>query len=305
MRAEYNVRATYVGDGLTNAYTFDFKIVDKSHLLVLHLDSQAEIVWQVRATDTSHFTTTLGTEGGSITLVSNLPDDHELIIVLADDEPTQPSNYATNDKFTTKKIENSLDTLSGQVQRIRYLLDRSFKFPERIINTDVLLESILNNSVLALEYDAGSDKWFLKAVLVSELIGAPAPSVFALESNTAKEISFDTIAGEDLSALKFVYLDTAGKAFRGGYDTSVKSNVIGITKTAALLGATVKILAFGRIDDSSFAYNPGEILYLTTLGGISITSPINPPANYRKPVAQGLQTGSIFVNIREAITLTL
>ena len=174
MRPLYNVREVYVGDGATDVYTFDFKVVDKAHLLVLHVDDSGDIVWQVRATDTTYFTTTLNTalDGGSIDLVADLPLDHQLIILLADDAPTQPAKFTTNDKYTLKKIEDAFDTLSGQVQRMRYLLDRSLKFPEKI--SDVVNPEptdITDDSVFVLSYDTGTTTWSVVAEPRDNFVG--------------------------------------------------------------------------------------------------------------------------------------
>lgn len=133
MRPNYDVRQVYNGDGIQATFTFDFKVVDLEHLLVLHVDSiTEEVYFAVRATDTTYFSTTLnGEEGGSIEFVTEPETGTKVIILLADDNPTQPSKYVADDRYTLRRIENSLDTLSGQIQRMRYLLDRSIKLPEK------------------------------------------------------------------------------------------------------------------------------------------------------------------------------
>ena len=107
MRPEYKVRRTYLGDGATSIYTIDYKVVDKEDLLAIHLDDNGDIVWNVRATDTSYFTTTLSpdTLSGQVTLINPLPLNHVLILLLADDNPIQPAKFETNDKYTMKKID--------------------------------------------------------------------------------------------------------------------------------------------------------------------------------------------------------
>lgn len=178
MRPEYKVRKSYLGDGATDVYTFDFKIVEKQHLLVLHVDNLGDIVWQVRATDTTYFTTTLNSTltGGSITLVADLPLNHMLLMLLADDEPLQEAKFAANDKYTLKKIENAFDALSGQIQRLHYLSDRSFKFPEKILNAEGMLEEAVDESVPLLVYDAGTESWSIVATPKDDFVGATGPA---------------------------------------------------------------------------------------------------------------------------------
>lgn len=133
MRPEYNVRETYLGDGIQTAFTFDFKVVDVAHLLVVYVDPTGAEVWRTRGNDTTYFTTLLNEnlDGGTITWVTDEPGiDYKIVLLLADDEPSQPSRYTTDSRYTMKKIEASLDTLSGQIQRIRYLLDRTPRLPE-------------------------------------------------------------------------------------------------------------------------------------------------------------------------------
>lgn len=156
MRPAYNVREVYLGDGIQTVFTFDFKIVDVAHLKVLYVDPTGALVWETRGNDTTYFTTLLNEnlDGGTITWVTDEPGiDYQIILLLADDTPTQPSRYTTDSRYTMKKIEASLDTLSGQIQRIRYLLDRSLRLPEKIteaISTELaelLPEGVLTTDI--------------------------------------------------------------------------------------------------------------------------------------------------------------
>ena len=157
MRPEYNVREVYLGDGIQTVFTFDFKIVNVEDLLVLYIDPTGAQVWKTRGNDTTYFTTLLNEDldGGSITWVTDEPGiDYKIIILLADDDPTQPSRYTTDSRYTMKKIESSLDTLSGQIQRIRYLLDRSLRLPESV--TDIIsteLATLIPEGVLTTDVD--------------------------------------------------------------------------------------------------------------------------------------------------------
>lgn len=157
MRPAYNVREVYLGDGIQNTFTFDFKIVNVEDLLVLYVDLTGAEVWRARGNDTTYFTTILNEDldGGTITWVTDEPVlGYKVIILLADDNPTQPSRYTTDSRYTMKKIEASLDTLSGQIQRIRYLLDRSLRLPEKV--TDALtteLATLIPEGVLTTDVD--------------------------------------------------------------------------------------------------------------------------------------------------------
>lgn len=161
MRAQYDVREVYTGDGVTTLYTYDFKIVNLSELLVLLVNTvTGAITWQVRGNVTTYFTAAInGENGGTLTLLAALPIGSKLIVLLADDTPKQPSKYVADDKYTMKKIESSLDTLSGQIQRMRYLLDRSIRLPEKITTSittelpELIADSVItvNAAATALE----------------------------------------------------------------------------------------------------------------------------------------------------------
>ena len=134
MRSNYDVREVYTGDGIQASFTFDFKIANLSHLLVTHVDPTGVQLWQSRGTETTYYTTVLNEDGlgGTITWVTGVPASLSTVIVLlADDEPKQESKYTADSRYTMKKIENTFDALSGQIQRIRYLLDRSLRLPEK------------------------------------------------------------------------------------------------------------------------------------------------------------------------------
>jgi hypothetical protein len=134
MRSNYDVREVYTGDGIQASFTFDFKIANLAHLLVTHVDPTGVQLWQSRGTETTYYTTVLNDDGlgGTITWVTGVPASLSTVIVLlADDEPKQESKYTADSRYTMKKIENTFDALSGQIQRIRYLLDRSLRLPEK------------------------------------------------------------------------------------------------------------------------------------------------------------------------------
>lgn len=150
MRSEYKVRHSYLTDDIQDQFSFDFKIINPAHLLVLFVNVLTdEIVWQTRANDTTYFTTLINADGTGKIVFADPPEiDRKLVLLLADDQPTQPSKYVTDDRYKMVKIENSLDTLSGQIQRIRYLLDRSMKLPEQFTGDfDAMIDEVIPEAV--------------------------------------------------------------------------------------------------------------------------------------------------------------
>lgn len=130
MSTTFDVRAEYIGDGTLDEYTFDFLITSLDQLIVGVVDADLEKVFEVRGTDTTYleevdFDSIEG--GGTVTLPANLTNGYKIYILLAEDAPTQPSEFREKSDFTLKRIENALDVLSRQIQHVLYLATRSFK----------------------------------------------------------------------------------------------------------------------------------------------------------------------------------
>jgi len=112
--------------------------------------------------------------------------------------------------------------------------------------------------------------------------------------------SITLVAGETLSALKFVYVAADGFAYRGSSTSYTTSQVIGITITAASVGNSVTVATFGEVVDGSFSFGVSNPIFLTTLGSFSTT----PPASgHVVKLGHGLDNGKIFVDIDETIIL--
>lgn len=154
MRTEYNVREVYLGNGVTTEFTFDFKLLNVEHLLVLKIDDQGDTVWTTRANDTTYFTTVrnFGNVGGKVTLTAPLENGFTLGLLLADDEPTQPTKFTFDGHLKMSDLENTFDILSGQIQRIRYLLDRSIRLPENFTEAfQTELAEVIDESVIVFD----------------------------------------------------------------------------------------------------------------------------------------------------------
>ena len=108
------------------------------------------------------------------------------------------------------------------------------------------------------------------------------------------------LAGETMSALKFVYVGADGKIYLGDSNFALKSEVVGITVSAGAADAIINVASFGPVFDLTFTYGYSNSLYLTTNGNVSTTSPTT---GYRALVGKGLNDGQIFVDIDEVITL--
>lgn len=121
---------------------------------------------------------------------------------------------------------------------------------------------------------------------------------FVGESNggtVPNEIS--SVAGEALSALKFVYQDNNISYVAS---SNMDHRPVGIVKTAALLNDPITIVTFGEFSDSSFLFAANETLFLNIDGSITTTPP---SSGYVVELGFGLGSGKIFINIKQQIII--
>lgn len=124
----FDVKDQALGTGDNNVYSFDFKIYDPTHLLIWVTDGSGAIQQKIRGDDVT-FLQSLTFDpddgGGSVTLVSNLPDTWQLLFILAPDTPDQPTSFPNKGSFSFDVLEGALDFLSSQIQRVAYLAQRA------------------------------------------------------------------------------------------------------------------------------------------------------------------------------------
>jgi len=135
---QYAPRAEYIGTGLLSSYSFDFKVAAIDHLLVTVTSASFVQTFKVRGDDSTYIASSTFDSiagGGSIDLVSNLPNGHFLTILLANDDPLQESEFRDKGSFTLRRFEEALDVVAGAVQRLTYLANRSLKVSDTLVDT--------------------------------------------------------------------------------------------------------------------------------------------------------------------------
>ena len=122
-RSTYDVKEKYTGDGSLSAYTFDFKIEALTQLLIIELDDLNVETQRVLGDDVVYLSSVDydAIDGaGTVNLVANLPTGYTLVILLANDAPTQPYEFTNKGTFSLKLFERALDFVCGAVQRLTY-----------------------------------------------------------------------------------------------------------------------------------------------------------------------------------------
>lgn len=130
-RPIFEIKEQYLGTGALADYTFDFKIGEADEILLIMLDASGVEVARQRGNDTTILVRSIVFDdengGGTVTLLANLVTDYTLIMLLANDAPTQPFEFRSKGSFTLRAFENALDWVAGAVQRVSWLSNRSIR----------------------------------------------------------------------------------------------------------------------------------------------------------------------------------
>jgi hypothetical protein len=119
--------------------------------------------------------------------------------------------------------------------------------------------------------------------------------------DSAKKLGDTYVAGEPISALQVVRLDTSSEAYVGDPITSFESaSSVGIALNGGGIGTNIDVQNFGILEDAFFTFPTNTPLFLSPTGTITDVAPV---AGYNVQVGQSLGTGSIFINIREPISI--
>lgn len=130
MRPNFEVIQQYTGDGTLADYTFDFKIDDLTKIMVVQVSDTDVEQWRVRGDDTTHLTSVdfdAEEGGGTAHLAAVVPVNYRLILLLADDEPTQLGQFRNKLSFDLKTFEMVLDHIVGGLQRAAWLAQRAIR----------------------------------------------------------------------------------------------------------------------------------------------------------------------------------
>lgn len=122
-RSTYAPKESYTGTGSLAAYSFDFKIEALTQLEIVEYNTLGVETQRVRGTDTSYLSSVTFDAingGGTVTLAANLTTNYKLVLLLANDDPTQSYEFRNKGSFTLRRIEGALDFILGAVQRLAY-----------------------------------------------------------------------------------------------------------------------------------------------------------------------------------------
>ena len=119
------LRESYVGNGVTVVFSFPYRFLTNSDLVVTLIESTGDQILQVL--DTDYTVSGEGDESGGSVTMTIAPGATETLLITRDLEITQEIDYISGDAFPAETHELALDRLTMIAQQISYDTERSIK----------------------------------------------------------------------------------------------------------------------------------------------------------------------------------
>lgn len=120
---EDNASDVYTGNGSTTAFTYNFRLLDQTHIKVT--------VDGVTKTLSTHYTVSgVGNStGGTVTFLV-APADATKVVLLRNGPLAQPTNYVANSAYSASTVMANLDRLTALAQQLQEQITRAYKMAE-------------------------------------------------------------------------------------------------------------------------------------------------------------------------------
>lgn len=246
----YQPSISYVGTGEVSSYSFPFTIQALSQLLVYITDANGNLLNVVRGTDTTQVIDEVTFDpvngSGTVELLADLPDDCTLLILQANDAPTQPSMFRQNSSFTLINFEMAMDFIDTALQRVAYLAQRSVSahpldganfiagFPQGlgVIGAANLIPTINDEGTGW----AAVDTWLALPDLAAAVAAAAAAQVSATSAASSASDSDDSATASAASAVAAAASAVAAAASaEEAQSHAIRANVVAISNGASSL----------------------------------------------------------------------
>ncbi len=121
-------RVTYAGNGVTVTFTVPFYFLAAADLTVIRTASNGTQTTLVLNTD--YTVSGAGVPAGGAITCTAAPGASDTLVIFRDPAATQLTDYQPNDPFPAETHERALDKLTMLAQRLRNLIDRSFRLSD-------------------------------------------------------------------------------------------------------------------------------------------------------------------------------
>ena len=272
-------RASYSGNGITDAFAYGFKIFADADLTVI-IRSSAGV--ETTKTLTTHYTVSgAGTDsGGNVTFTTgNIPASGETVVILRKLTLTQGTDYVANDPFPAESHEDALDRLTMIAQQHDEAIGRALKVSQtNVIATSEFTTSATDRANKLLSFDGSGD-----LTVTTGKVDTVTASVSAVSAGGSPTASATYTAASGALALAFglVTGDTGATGNSAGMQLTFSNSTSDADPGAGKLAlnnatiASVTEMYFDDVDDngatiSTFVQTFDDISNATARGIISI-----------------------------------
>ena len=272
-------RASYSGNGSTDAFAYGFKIFADADLTVIIRSSTGV---ETTKTLTTHYTVSgAGTDsGGNVTFTTgNIPASGETVVILRKLTLTQGTDYVANDPFPAESHEDALDRLTMIAQQHDEAIGRALKVSQtNVIATSEFTTSATDRANKLLSFDGSGD-----LTVTTGKVDTVTASVSAVSAGGSPTASATYTAASGALALAFglVTGDTGATGNSAGMQLTFSNSTSDADPGAGKLAlnnatiASVTEMYFDDVDDngatiSTFVQTFDDISNATARGIISI-----------------------------------
>jgi hypothetical protein len=121
-------RVSYAGNGVTSAFSFPYIFFDNADLVVLNVKADGTYTRAVLGTD--YTVAGAGVDAGGTVTMTTAPAVGTTLVIYRDPAMTQPQAFVDNDPLPAKSVSRGYDRLTLIGQRLRELVDRSFRLSD-------------------------------------------------------------------------------------------------------------------------------------------------------------------------------